>query len=178
MASKKKIIIASDLKGYFYNSLSEVNSKQGIQFPKEVLHYTSEVLAKFLESEKYFHQTDEGKVKEKVLGQKYLKAIGSENDVSKHEIKDIGETSLVLCGVFYESINPKIVDISYYYGLGKSAYSKMDKYFPSYFDIEGFYRLFAQSFESITNLIGHATSNFEKPFNPFEFDSTKIKTVS
>ena len=175
---KKEIIIASDLKGYFFDSLLEVNSKLQIPFPKAVLHYSSEVMSDFLQSEKYFQKTDEGRIKEKILGMKYLEVMSSNDDISKHEIKDIGETTLVLCGIFKESINPKIVDASYYYGLGRSAYNKMDEYFPSYFDIPGFYRLFSDSFESITKLIGNATSNFEKPFNPFEIDTDKIKSVS
>ena len=175
---KKEIIIASDLKGYFFDSLLEVNSKMQIPFPKAVLLYSSEVMSDFLQSEKYFQRNDEGRIKEKILGRKYLEVMNAEDDISKHEIKDIGETTLVLCGIFRESINPKIVDASYYYSLGRSAYNKMDEFFPSYFDIPGFYRLFAESFESITTLIGNATTNFEKPFNPFEFDTSKIKSVS
>lgn len=158
MGEKKlEIVTVSDLKSFFYESLKEVNSGYHVPVRDETLIYSSDVLEKFSHSEEYF-VTEDGKVREKILGQKLLSAANKPHSEQQVIYKDIGDTSLFLCGYFSESIGDKLLDISYYQKLGASAYSNLDSSGVSYLDIPAFYGLMAKSFGNLVDIIAVVAS--------------------
>ena len=93
---------------------------------------------KFALSANYFEQ-NEGKTSEKVLGIKLLKSLHLSKNMQKKEIKEVGDLTLFLCGIFPESLNKKIVDISYYRDLGKMAYGRLNHLVPSVYERPEFF---------------------------------------
>lgn len=147
-----KIILSTNLKGFFFEGLSELNKKSLCPIPESVIYYSSDVLDKFALSEDFF-EVSEGKVREKILGMKLLEATQLSREEQKRVYKEVGDMSLMVCGYFSESVNKKIVDVQYYSQLGRMAYSHLNNVTPSFFDIPSFYSMVATCFESLTTLM-------------------------
>src|SRR3954470_8634658 len=110
--STKKIILASNLKGFFFDGLSELNKKSLCPVPESFIFYSSDVLDKFALSQDFFETTD-GKVREKILGLKLLEAAQYPREEQRRIYKEVADMSLMLCGYFAESTHKKLVDTQY-----------------------------------------------------------------
>lgn len=148
----QKIILSNNLKGFFFEGLSELNKKSLCPVPESIIYYSSDVLDKFALSEDFF-ETSEGKVREKILGMKLLEASQLNREEQKKIYREVGEMSLLVCGYFSQSVNKKIVDTNYYSQLGKMAYSHLNNVTPKFLDIPHFYGMVATCFESLTTLM-------------------------
>ena len=102
----------------------------------------------FGESGQYFEFT-EGRPQEKILGTKLLSTDNMNKEAKKRALKDIGDTSLCLCGFFSDSLNKKIVDSRYYSDLGRIAYERLNSIVPDFYDIPSFFKLIAESLGNI-----------------------------
>jgi hypothetical protein len=149
---QNKIILSANLKGFFFDGLSEINKKSLCPVPESVIYYSSDVLDKFALSQDFF-ETSEGKVREKILGIKLLEATQLSREEQKKIYKEVGDMSLLVCGYFSESVNKKIVDTQYYSQLGRMAYSHLNNVTPTFLDIPSFYGMVATCFESMTTLM-------------------------
>lgn len=149
---QNKIILSANLKGFFFEGLSEINKKSLCPVPESIIYYSSDVLDKFALSQDFF-ETSEGKVREKILGMKLLEATQFNRDEQKKIYKEVGDMSLLVCGYFSESVNKKIVDTQYYAQLGKMAYSHLNNVSPTFLDIPCFYGMVSTCFESMTTLM-------------------------
>ncbi|HLE10164.1 MAG: hypothetical protein A2504_05335 [Bdellovibrionales bacterium RIFOXYD12_FULL_39_22] len=149
---KEGIVLESSLQGYFFDQLKEINGKLLQPLPNETLYYSSRVMDRFGQSTEFF-ETVNGKYTDKFLGKKLLEAEALGKNSKKRILQDVGDTSLFMCGFFYDAINSKIVDYSYYESIGRSAYSRLNAIAPTFLDIESFYASLAKSFSAIANLI-------------------------
>jgi hypothetical protein len=149
---QNKIILSSNLKGFFFDGLSELNQKSLCPVPQSIIYYSSDVLDKFALSEDFFETTD-GKVREKILGTKLLEATQFNREDQKKIYQEVAEMSLMICGYFSESVNKKIVDVQYYAQLGRTAYSHLNNITPSFLDIPCFYGMVATCFGPLTTLM-------------------------
>jgi hypothetical protein len=148
----RKIILSTNLKGFFFDGLSELNKKSLCPVPESIIYYSSDVLDKFALSEEFFEVSD-GKVREKILGTKLLEATQMTREEQKRTYKEVGEMSLMVCGYFSQSVSKKIVDTQHYSQLGKMAYSHLNNVTPKFFDIPDFYGMVATCFEPLTTLM-------------------------
>jgi hypothetical protein len=150
--ANKKIILQSNLQGYFFEGLNALNKKSLCPVPESVIYYSSDVLDKFSLSQDFF-DVSEGKIREKILGIKLLEASQLNREEQKRVYKDVADMSLMVCGFFFESTQKKLVDNQYYSQIGKMAYSHLDSVAPNFLDIPSFYQMFATCFESMTTLM-------------------------
>ncbi len=157
MGKKPEIITVQDLKSYFYESLREANQAIIKPVPQETLFYSSDVLNKYCDSKEFFEET-EGRVKNKILGEKLLTASTKPFSEQKRIYKDVADTSLFLCGYFFESVNAKLIDINYYKQIGESAYLRLNSLAPQYMDMPSFYNLMADLFNDVVDVISVVAS--------------------
>ncbi len=160
----KKLITATNLKAYFFEGLNELNNKSLCPVPQETIFYSSVVLDRYALSDSYF-EFNEGRVREKILGMKLLEAGTLPLDAQKRTYQEVGDTALMLCGYFSESVSKKLVDLSYYAQVGKTAYGRLNAFAPRHLDVPDFYSVLASSFENVTSLISMLASKdkFEDP---------------
>jgi hypothetical protein len=149
---EKKIILESNLKGYFFDGLNCLNKKSLCPVPESVIFYSSDVLDKFALSQDFF-EVSEGKVREKILGMKLLEASQLNREEQRKVYKEVGDMALLVCGYFAESTHKKLVDSHYYAQLGKMAYGHLNSFKPTFLDIPCFYGMIATCFESLTTLM-------------------------
>ena len=148
------LVLESSLQVFFYDRLIEVNKKFLHPLPNEVIYYSSIVMDRFGESKNYFQKSKEGKITEKILGQKLLKSVGLPKNKKIGELKEIGDTALFLCGYFSDSLNRKLIDTSYYQQIGQVSYSRLNEFLPIVFDFQDFYNFIAKSFLNLVTVIG------------------------
>lgn len=158
-----KIVIANNLQSFFYDQLTEVNKKSLLPVADPLIVYSSVVLNKFTHSEKYFENV-KGRLREKVLGMKLLDANNHDYDERRKILRDIGDTTMILCGHFRNSIKEKVLNVSYYKEIGKSAYINLNTMGQNFLDVPDFYQNLALSFDSIVSMIS-SISRMSNPNN-------------
>jgi hypothetical protein len=149
---EKKIILETNLQGYFFDGLNSLNKKSLCPVPESVIYYSSDVLDKFALSQDFF-EVSEGKVREKILGMKLLEASQLTREEQRKAYKEVADMALLVCGYFVESTHKKLVDSQYYAQLGKMAYGHLNSVTPTFLDIPCFYGMIATCFESLTTLM-------------------------
>lgn len=157
---QKEIVILSDLKGFFFRQLSDLNKKSLCPIPEPILFYSSDVLQSFTLSQNYF-DIQHGRVREKILGIKLLEATSHGREEQKKIYKEVADMALIVCGYFSKSIKGKVTDSKYYANLGQTAYRRLNSLVPELLDISNFYHILATSFESLTTLLMILSSQVE-----------------
>jgi hypothetical protein len=160
---EKKIILETNLQGYFFDGLNSLNKKSLCPVPESVIYYSSDVLDKFALSQDFFEISD-GKVREKILGMKLLEASQLTREEQRKAYKEVGDMALLVCGYFVESTQKKLVDAQYYAQLGKMAYGHLNSVTPTFLDIPCFYGMIATCFESLTTLMSILASQSRTGF--------------
>jgi len=145
-------IIVENLESHFFEKLQNQNLKLTCPIPESILYYSSKVLVEYSSSEMFFDQ-ENGKNKRKVLGEKILNASSLSSSKKIEAYKEIGDTSLVICGYFSHSLNRKILPLSYYESIGKMAYQRLDGLVPFELGVPKFYKTLATSFNSLMNIL-------------------------
>ncbi len=154
-----KIICEVSLKGFFFNELMSLNQTLASPVSQELIYYGSNVMSDLSKSEKFF-ELDEGKVRNKSLGEKLLASESMLESARVRELKDIGDTSLIVCSVFKDSFNSKIIDCTYYVDLGKIAYGKLNNLIPCAFDMEDFYLCLSDQIDKLIEIMKVVGQNF------------------
>ena len=156
------ILTSTCLSDFFYKDLSTRNKTTPCPIPEEFIFYSSLTLEKYAFAENYFDTSSSG-VNEKILGLRYLESqrkVGEEKIV---ELKDIGDTVLVLLGFFSESINKKIISRDYYVSIARNAYSDLNNLDMQFYDIPNFYNLFGSSLQNTITLLEGMSQDFQNP---------------
>lgn len=168
------IILESSLQVFFYDLLQEINLKSTAPLSNEMIFYSSLVLEKLSHSQKYFETVD-GKVREKILGLRLLESANLPKEKMKQSLFEVAETSLLLCGFFYDSFNRKIIDSKYYQEVGMIAYARINGLEPKAYNINSFYKKFSEQFNSITMVLSIAAERAkEKDDSPFLIINRKV----
>ena len=152
-----KIIFENSLKGFFYKELMSLNESLTYPAGHELIYYSSLVLDHLSTSDKFF-QMDEGRLKIKYWVKSYCQAKKCRIGKSKR-IKRYQGYFLIVCGVFADSFNQKIIDCSYYIDLGKIAYERLNAINPIAFDQDNFYQVLSDEILKIIEIIKQASQN-------------------
>jgi hypothetical protein len=173
--SKSNLILESSLQVFFYDLLQDFNRKSTRPLPNETIFYSSLVMDQFGNSEKYFEEVD-GKLREKILGIKLLESGQMPKEKMKATLKDVAETSLLVCGYFSDSLNRKMTNVNYYQDLGVIAYSRLNSLEPKAYNIDSFYSKVSKSFLDITILMNLASKNdLSDPSMPWLISKNLVK---
>ncbi len=146
------LILETSLQSYFFDQLVQLNQKFSTPLSKEDIFYSSLVMDKFGVAQEFFEEKG-GRTSEKILGIKLMESTHLSRKMRIRELKDVGDTALFVCGFFSDSLNKKIVDVSYYRSIGQAAYSKLNNLVPSFYDVDSFYNEFSKKFSNVTLLM-------------------------
>lgn len=117
-----KLLISSDLTGFFRDEVSVASETLGVQLAELVEFYLVNLLCDFSKRETSPTLGDEP------LALIYKKAIeaapGGQREV---HFKELGDISLYVAGFFSESIERSLVDIDYYISMGGNAYGALSE---------------------------------------------------
>jgi hypothetical protein len=165
MTQESKILLGTSLQGFFYDHLDQFNKKLLNPLAQETIFYSSIVMDNYGESSKFFEQVND-RAREKILCIKLMESSQYPRAKQKQVLRDIAETSLLVCGFFCDSLNKKIVDARYYEDIGKIAYSRLDSFSPEAYDIPSFYKKMANSFSDVAMLMNLVSKKYSSDSDP------------
>lgn len=113
----KLVCPKSELNDFFYQKLFKINQVVQNPVPERLLYYSSNLLV--------YYSFTTNLQNEKNLGQTLYQAGTYPFEKQAQVYKDVGDTSLFLCGYFAPSLNKKILDHTYYEQMGVSAYNRL-----------------------------------------------------
>lgn len=154
------LVLESSLQSFFFENLNRFNGQLSDPLQSEFIYYASRLLDRYALCENFFETVD-GKIQEKVLGVKLLKTSQQLPKQKATEIRDVGDTALMLCGFFPSAIENKIVSPSYYYDIGSVAYQNLNALIPEYMDQKGFYASLSKLFYQLAQLLSVMAQSFK-----------------
>lgn len=89
------------------------------------VEYLAELLTKFIASENFFALSADGKPSDQILTDLYAEFLKSNTEQKMQVLQRLGDVSLMVSGFFSDSLQRKIVDTDYYFGMGESAYLQL-----------------------------------------------------
>jgi hypothetical protein len=165
MSQESKILLGTNLQTFFYNQLQEFNKRSLKPLSQQTIFYSSMVMENYGDSTKFFEQVND-RTKEKILGIKLMESTQFPREKQKIVLKDIAETSLLICGYFHDSLNKKIIDARYYEDIGKIAYTRLNSFSPEAYDVPSFFKLIAGHFSEVTLLMGLLSKKYSSESDP------------
>lgn len=115
-------ICSADLSGFFSKLLFEAAQEKNSSVSPLALSYTSQVLADFSQSQKFFAEV---KTRLPVLADMLSEAVEADFYKRVSVLRRLGDTSLMISGYFPEALERRSVDRSYYSQMGENAYSQL-----------------------------------------------------
>lgn len=109
---------------YFADVVNDALRTRKITSSPLANEYLVKLLTHYISADNLFDETtDSGKKTRSTLAELYLKATNAESSVRQDLLKKLGDTSLYISGFFSESLNRKVVDVTYYINMGESAFN-------------------------------------------------------
>lgn len=115
----------SDARTYFSDELKSALGKQKISVGPTAVEYVVDLLVKNMLSDNFFVRDEEGRLKENVLFDMYAAYLQGTPEQRTAALRRLGDISLLVTGFFPDSLNRKLVDIDYYFGMGGAAYKQL-----------------------------------------------------
>jgi hypothetical protein len=112
--SSSQLTLLKSTREYFAEVIHEALEKRRLSSPPKVTEYLVDLLDTRVLSDN---------VNEKqTLAETLLRAIQADRAVRHEMLKNLGDTSLYISGVFGDSLRRKVIDIDYYASIGGVAY--------------------------------------------------------
>lgn len=129
---------------FFKEVLDEAISNQHVQISQEAAFYLMGILLMGI-------KTDPG-ADVQSLAEKYLAAYKSERP---EEFRFVGDASLIIAGIWWQSLLRKLGDVDYYIGLGSQSYQKASEITPK--NLSELFEELSENFRNLVNILIEAT---------------------
>lgn len=115
----------TEAREFFAGELTDSLQRNKVRADKSSVDYLVELLMRYLRSDKFFVVKEDGKLSNNVLAELYFSYIQGNSEQKTGALKRLGDICLLVTGLFPDSLNRKMVDIDYYFGMGGSAYATL-----------------------------------------------------
>ncbi len=113
---------------FFQEEVRRAIHKQSLKTDQLTEFYLVDLLTRFMLTENFFAVDEKGNMREETLALLLGEALNSLDAVKKREdLRRLGDISLYTAGFFSDSLARKTVDVDYYIGMGKNAYSSLSQ---------------------------------------------------
>ncbi len=120
-----KTITITDAREFFATYLRETMKNQKVEASESSVLYIVDLMIRSMETQHFFSKDETGKLKQHVLVDLLKQALEQDEAGKKIMLQRLGDISLLISGLFSDSISRKIVDLDYYFGMGEAAYSQL-----------------------------------------------------
>ncbi len=117
----------SSVSGYFSRELSVALTKHRISAENGSFQYLVDLLTRYLESEKFFERTPDGKLGDNYLVDLYVRHLNAPPEEKKTVLRRLGDICLLVSGYFSASLQRKVNGLNYYFGMGGTAYHTLSQ---------------------------------------------------
>src|SRR3989344_8254412 len=109
---------------FFKEILNKAVQNQNVQISNEAIFYLMVIISGAVKSE--------DKTDNRTLAERFALALQIYSDRNRaQEFKTLGDSALIIAGIWWQSLSRKIVDIDYYIEIGKRSYQKAGEISPS-----------------------------------------------
>lgn len=122
---KPKAIL--DAKEFFSNELKTLIHKTKITIDHEATNYLADLMVRYMDSKVFFAHDEEGRPQHNVLADLYSEYLNATHEQQKVVLRRLGDLCLMVSGFFPDSLNRKLVDLDYYFGMGGKAYWQLSE---------------------------------------------------
>lgn len=102
----------------WYNLIQQAEQEYGCQLDESMESYLAFTLMRFMKDQDLATQA---------LALDYLRAHGLPRSMRLEQLRDVGDQCLLLSGLFPKRAEKRLVRVSYYVGLGRSAYHHLSE---------------------------------------------------
>lgn len=119
----QRVITDINVKEHFRQTVTAAMANQAVAAEEETVYYVVSLLDHFAKAENLFASTQDGPVIP-LLALLYGQAMETpDRDRRQALLRRLGDTALLVSGLFPGSLSRKLVDVDYYIGMGGSAFS-------------------------------------------------------
>lgn len=119
---RDKLTSVAVARDFFSQELRSILSKRQITIQGDAFEYLVTLMVRFMETETFFARSAEGKLEDNYLVKIYSEYLQGSPEIRKQTLKRLGDVCLMVTGFFGDSLNKKLVDVDYYFGMGGAAY--------------------------------------------------------
>lgn len=112
----------SDVREFFSDELRRLMEKHQLSTAQDSFHYLVDLMVRHTESKEFFAKDEEGRLKNNVLAEIYGEYLQGDAEQKRIALRRLGDVCLMVTGFFPDSLNRKLIDIDYYFGMGGTAY--------------------------------------------------------
>ena len=149
MAEKKPLIEIhrkSDL--FFKEALEKASRNQHLEISEDANSYVLGVLIKVLR-----HRPEDKQLNEGTVAEKYMAALAGEH----HDLfRAVGDSSLIIAGIWWQSLIRKIVNVDHYIEIGSRSYQGASYTAPQV--LTDLFDELADNFKNLVNVLAEATA--------------------
>lgn len=139
---------------YFSNELTSALKQHKVAAENGTFQYLVELLVTYIETEKFFEKTKDGKFGNNYLVDLYARYLTAGPEEKKTLLKRLGDVCLIVSGYFAASLSRKIVGIDYYFGMGGTAYRTLSQSQMQSSITRGLFVELATKFPAFSNVLG------------------------
>ena len=143
----------ADAREFFANELRLALDHHGVSAKPRSFEYLVQLLVKFISSDNFFKVNASGQYENTLLFDLYAEYIQSQKDQRMAILQRIGDLCLLISGYFGESLQSKLVDVEYYFGMGGSAYATLSE-LQSNRTNKNLYAELSGKFQPFSNVLG------------------------
>jgi len=144
----------SDVRKYFLVELLTVMRRQQVSAVQESVEYVVDLMIRYMQTEAFYTKDGNGKLGDNVLADIYAEYINGDIQRKKIMLQRLGDISLLVTGFFSDSLNKKIVDLDYYFGMGGTAYHQLAELHLKSQILQTVYLELAQKFKIFAEALG------------------------
>jgi hypothetical protein len=156
MEAEAEILTGTTIREYFKELLGEARERHGVKVDEVTEYYLVNLLSEYADPERVWVRREDGSLDEEPLALILARALESQRQEKAAALRRIGDTSLWVTGFFQDSLEPKIVDASYYMSMGHLAYSSLARLLGNQPSAELFDEL-AAKFGAIVDLLNEVS---------------------
>lgn len=124
---KPKTCSVSEARDYFFGELREAMEKHQVSAKEDSQQYLVDLILRYIKSENFFAKGEDGSLRDNVLTDLYIGYLQGSPETRLHSLRRLGDICMLVTGFFPDSLNRKLVDLEFYFGMGGAAYHHLSR---------------------------------------------------
>lgn len=142
----------TNARDYFADELKTVLEKHQVSAQEHSFNYLVGLLCRHIQSDQFFVKREDGRLENNFLVELYNEYIQGDLQKKKVVLQRLGDICLLVSGFFAESLQRKIVDVGYYFGMGGTAYRQLSELHLNT-PMQGLYVELSDKFQPYSNVL-------------------------
>lgn len=123
--NRVKPTAVKDVRDFFSDQIQTLLQKHNVSAEQESFEYLVDLMVRHMESEQFFAKDEAGRPAHNTLAHLYAEYLSGNAEQKRVVLRRLGDICLLVSGFFPDSLNRKLIDVDYYFGMGGTAYQQL-----------------------------------------------------